>query len=179
MTAFGRVGEGRRNAAALFGGFVPDLSLYALAGVAILWMGVPAETVFREYYYSPAWQQIFKIDNSFVIWGAVLVVALWTKRHVLSVFAASGLLHIALDFPFHNDDARPHFWPISDWVFESPVSYWDPAHYGGMIGWVEWLACAVCLAALWRRFSGWVGRSLVLLAAVVQVAPMLAWRILF
>ena len=150
-----------------------------MAGVSIFVLGVPAQVVFNQYYYSPAWQQVFALDNSFVLWGVGLALALWARNSVFAVFAASGLLHIAFDFPLHNEDARPHFWPLSDWVFVSPVSYWDPAHYGEVVGWIEWAACALCLVILWRRFTDWMSRACILVGALVQVAPMIAWRILF
>ena len=163
--------------AALFGGFAPDLSLYAMTGVATLVLGIPAERVFRELYYSPTWQQVFAVDNSFVLWGLGCALALWARSRVLTVFCAAALLHIALDFPFHNHDARPHFWPLTDWVFISPLSYWDPRHFGGVVGWIEWLACAVCLVVLWRRFHGVVARCLIGLGAALQLVPMILWRL--
>ncbi|MDQ6971679.1 MAG: hypothetical protein Q9M30_03440 [Mariprofundaceae bacterium] len=46
-------------------------------------------------------------------------------------------LHSCFDFPLHHNDAHHHFYPLSMWQFHSPVSYWDPAHYGGIAGPVE------------------------------------------
>ena len=39
----------------------------------------------------------------------------------------------------HHDDAHAHFRPISDWRFESPISYWDSEHYGNVFGALEML----------------------------------------
>jgi len=35
-------------------------------------------------------------------------------------------LHALFDFPLHHDDGHRHFWPFSEFRFDSPVSYWDP-----------------------------------------------------
>ena len=53
------------------------------------------------------------------------------------MIGAAALLHLTFDLPFHHDDAHPHFWPFSDWRFTSPLSYWDPAHDGGVIALAE------------------------------------------
>ena len=98
---------------------------------------------------------------------------------VAAVFCASALLHLAFDFPFHNDDARPHFWPLSDWVFESPLSYWDRAHHGTLVGAAEWIACAVCLVVLWIRFREPVARTMVASGMALQLAPVALWSMMF
>ena len=77
--AFARPGAGRVTAAALLGAFLPDASLYLMAGWHMIVLGTPPDVVFREYYYSNAWQQVFGIDNSFVLWGIALGFALWRQ----------------------------------------------------------------------------------------------------
>ena len=139
--------------AALLGALAPDLSLYVLAGVALIVLQIPPQVVFDELYFSDAWQTVFAIDNSFFVWGALFGLALWLRRPVLVVFTAAALLHLATDFPFHNDDARPHFWPLTDWRFRSPLSYWDPAHYGAIVSLAEAALALVLIVFLWRRFQ--------------------------
>ena len=65
----------------------------------------------------------------------------------LAVQPQAALLHLAFDLPLHHSDARPHFWPLSDWVFRPPLSYWNPARHGDLVGAVEIGAC-VALCAL-------------------------------
>ncbi len=165
--------------AALLGALAPDLSLYLMAGVSLYILDVPARIVFREYYYSDAWQQVFAIDNSFVLWGILLVVALWRKGPALIAFAGAGLMHLALDFPLHNHDARQHFWPLTDWVFISPVSYWDSDHYGRVVGPLEIAICLVLCVMLWLRFRDWGTRTVVAGAAGLQMAPVVIWGMMF
>lgn len=169
----------KRNSGAVLGGALPDLSLYLLAGTALFLLSIPPQVVFNDLYFSPAWQTIFAIDNSIPLWTAVLALGLWRKWEVVSVVAIAALLHIALDFPLHHDDGRPHFWPFSNWVFESPVSYWDSAQYAGFVAPFTLLMSAVCSVALWRRFPSWGPRLSVaaLMAAEVWVARQ--WLLFF
>ncbi|MEM9584987.1 MAG: cobalamin biosynthesis protein CobQ [Pseudomonadota bacterium] len=178
-TAFGKPGKPWVTGAAIFGGLAPDLSLYLMAGWQLVILGTDPNIVFLVMYYSDSWQAIFAVDNSFFVWGALLGFALWAKSAAFIAFAGAGLLHLALDFPLHNDDARLHFWPVSDWKFISPVSYWDPQHYGSVVGPIETALSLACLALLWRRFRLLWQRVILSCAAVLQMMPFLIWIILF
>jgi membrane-bound metal-dependent hydrolase YbcI (DUF457 family) len=61
------------------------------------------------------------------VWGARL---LW--------FAAGCGVHSVVDILTHHDDGPLLFFPL-DWSirFISPVSYWDPAHYGNVVAPLE------------------------------------------
>lgn len=165
--------------AALLGAMAPDLSLYVMVAVSIWGMGIPAETVFREYYYSDAWQQVFAVDNSFILWGVLFVLAFWRRWIRLVAFAGAGLLHLALDFPLHTHDARMHFWPVSDWVFESPVSYWDTAAHAGIVGPVGLFLSFGCAILLWRRFRQWGIRIASVAFLAMEAASSGIWRFVF
>lgn len=176
---FAKPDQPKRNTAALVGGLLPDASLYTLAGWHLFVLGTPPQTVFDEYYFSDAWQSIFAIDNSFILWGMVLALGLWFKITWLWVLAGAALLHIGFDFPLHHDDGRMHFWPVSDWIFQSPVSYWDRKHYGGFVGPIETGLCLILLVILWRRFAGWFARVLIAAAGIFQIAPVFIWLFMF
>ena len=118
---------------ALAGGLLPDLSLYVLAGVSIFVLSIPADVVFDKLYFSDSWQLVFSIDNSFILWGIGLVLAVAFKRPVFIAMTCAALLHLICDFALHHDDARAHFWPISNWRFESPLSYWDSNHRAALV----------------------------------------------
>ena len=51
-------------------------------------------------------------------------------RKILLWFLLGWLGHAVADFFSHVDGARPLFWPLSDWEWSSPVSYYDPLYYG-------------------------------------------------
>ena len=177
--AFGDPGRRRVTAAALAGAILPDLSLYLLAGTSIFILSIPPQVVFDQLYFSDEWQLIFAIDNSFLLWGALLAFAAFLRSGVLLALSGAALLHLLLDFGLHHDDARRHFWPLTDWVFVSPFSYWDPRHYGGWIGPLEvGLALSLCLI-LWRRFTGALARTGITLLALAELAPMVMWTLMF
>jgi len=148
---FGRAGETRLIWAAVLGALAPDASLYLMAGVSLFVLAIPPQVVFDELYFSDAWQTVFAIDNSFFLWGTLMTLGLWRRSQWLIAFAGAALLHLLLDFPLHADDGRPHFWPLSDWVFASPVSYWDSRYHAAWVAPVTIAICVISYAVIWRK----------------------------
>ncbi|MEL6957645.1 MAG: cobalamin biosynthesis protein CobQ [Pseudomonadota bacterium] len=179
LSAFGKPDAPKVTLAALTGAILPDLSLYLLAGTHLFVLGTSPEVVFNELYFSDLWQTIFKIDNSFLIWGVGLGLALAMRSAWAVALCGAALLHIGLDFPLHHDDGRAHFWPLTDWIFQSPVSYWDPRHYGGLVGAAEIVLCLALCAWLWSRFRGLVMRLLIVSLALAELVPGILWAIMF
>ena len=176
---FARRGQPRVTGGSVLGALMPDLSLYVLGGVSLFLLQIPPQVVFGELYYSDAWQTIFAIDNSFVIWGVLMALGLWRGWRPLIAFSGAALLHIATDFPLHHDDGRPHFWPLSNWVYESPVSYWDSAHHANLVAPVTLLLALACAFVLWRRFPNWLGRIAVLIAVGCELWVARQWLLFF
>ena len=172
---FARPARAGLLAAGLLGGLAPDLSLYVLGGVSLFILQIPPQVVFDELYFSNAWQTVFAIDNSFLVWGAVLAIGFWRGWLWLQVFAAAALLHIALDFPLHHDDGRPHFWPLTGWVFESPVSYWDMARGAGFIAPIEGALAGLATWALWQRFARLWSRVLFAVLFAMELWVIRGW----
>jgi membrane-bound metal-dependent hydrolase YbcI (DUF457 family) len=159
--------------AALAGGLTPDLPMFAMVLWATRAVGVPEHEVFGTLFFSDTWQSVFAIDHSFFVWGGLLGLAIWRRQIILRAFAGAGLLHALADFLTHHDDARRQFWPVSDWVFRSPVSYWDARFYGNAFGMFE-VALVVSLTAfLCWRLKGWAERALVLAVASPVLVPFL------
>lgn len=173
--AFGR-GHGRKvMIAALIGSLLPDLSLYLMAGISLSVLNIPASEVFGELYYSAAWKQVFAIDNSFLIWGTLLAAAIWARRRWAIALTAAALLHLALDFPLHHDDGRPHFWPISWWEFESPLSYWDTRHGAGWIGPLGLLASLASAVLIIRTRPGTALTILTVALMIAEIRVVIGW----
>ena len=159
--------------AALAGGLAPDLPMFAMVLWATRVVGVPEHEVFSTLFFSETWQSVFAIGHSFFVWGGLLALAVWCRQIILRAFAGAGLLHALADFLTHHDDARRQFWPVSDWVFRSPVSYWDARFYGNVFGLFE-VALVVTLAAfLCWRLARWRERLLVLVVAAPVLLPVL------
>ncbi|KIN63895.1 hypothetical protein Z946_2777 [Sulfitobacter noctilucicola] len=176
---FGKRGERQLVWAALAGALLPDLSLYVLAGVSMHLLNIPPRVVFDELYFSDLWQAVFAVDNSFIVWGALFVLALWRQSRWAMALTGAALLHLALDFPLHHDDGRPHLWPMTDWIFESPISYWDRAHGALWIAPVEATVALICGGViLMRRPGWWLGLlTIALVAAELMVARI--WMFVF
>ncbi len=168
---FCRPGRARRNVAALAGGFAPDAFLIGLWGWSKL-NGVPERSLWNEVYWSAPVQLGQAVSNSFPLFALMLALAGLLRSRVATIFAGAGLLHLATDFPVHGSDAHVHFWPISDWRFSSPISYWEPDRYGVIVGGLEGLLAIGLIILLWRRFSAsWVRAALIIALAAYIVAP--------
>ncbi|MCP5038144.1 MAG: cobalamin biosynthesis protein CobQ [Rhodobacteraceae bacterium] len=176
---FAKPGQKKVTAAALLGGFLPDFSLYFMFFWHRFVLNVSENQIFGQLYYSDRWQSIFAVDNSFLVWALILALALVVKRPWLVVLAGAALLHLCFDFPLHNDDARAHFWPISLWRFESPVSYWDSRHYGAILAPLEYIFALILLAILWRRFDHRGVRSVLAVTALLPLAPLVIFGWMF
>ncbi|MEM6740453.1 MAG: cobalamin biosynthesis protein CobQ [Pseudomonadota bacterium] len=164
---------------AALGSLLPDLSLYVLAGVSLFLLRISPERVFSELYFSPAWQSVFSIDNSLVIWGLGFLLALTLQSTPWMAFSTAGLLHIASDMALHNDDARPHFWPITDWVFESPISYWDSQHHAALVAPFTVLAMLLSAYVIWQRWPKMSIRGAVLAACCLELWVVRQWLVFF
>lgn len=165
--------------AAIAGALLPDLSLYLLAGSALYIFGIAPQVVFDELYFSDTWQTIFAIDNSFVIWGGLFAVALWRGAPWAIALTGAALLHLCFDFPLHHDDGRAHFWPLTGWVFESPLSYWDRDHGAMWLAPVEAVAASLAAITLWQRRFGWGLLVLITLLLLAEIWIVRQWLFFF
>ncbi len=168
LAAFGRPQNAKVTTAALIGSFIPDLSLYAMAGWHLRVLGTSPNVVFNELYFSEAWHSIFRIDNSIILWGIALGLAIMAKSKIAIALCGAAMLHLALDFPLHHDDGRAHFWPITSWIFESPVSYWDRNHFGHVVSPIEILVSLVACVYAFRKWVGIEMRVFIGLLAALQ-----------
>lgn len=59
--------------------------------------------------------------------------------------------HVAADALTHGSDARPLLWPVSEWRFESPVSYRESGRYGRLFTFAEHAALLLVAARMIHR----------------------------
>lgn len=175
----GRGGGARVTWAALAGALLPDMSLYLLAGVSFYILNIPPSTVFNDLYFSDTWQTIFAIDNSFFIWGALFGVALWRRSDWVIALTGAALLHLVFDLPLHHDDGRAHFWPLTGWIFESPLSYWDRGYGAAWIAPIEAAIAVICAAVLMRRRLGIALNVLTLGLVIAELMVVRNWLFFF
>ncbi|MEL7284115.1 MAG: cobalamin biosynthesis protein CobQ [Pseudomonadota bacterium] len=175
--ALSRPQSPKRNWAVLLGAFVPDASMFVFFAWSRI-QGWSGEETWSVQYWNEPWQTLGAVSNSFVLFGVLLLLALHRKWVLVSAACAAALIHLALDFPLHADDAHRHFWPVSNWRFFSPVSYWDPDYNGWLGGVIESVFTLGALIVLWVRFTSTRWRAVFLGLASVQVL-MLAAQIMW
>jgi len=133
------------------GALVPDLPMFGFYAFERFALARPERTIWSEAYFRPEWQALFDACNSIPLVALGALIAWKAGRTGWLVFFLSMGLHCLEDLPLHNDDAHAHFYPFSNWHFHSPVSYWDPRHYGYLFGAAEVVLVVACSIALMRK----------------------------
>jgi hypothetical protein len=112
------------------GAVLPDVPMMLFYAWQKGVLGRPERLIWSEAYWDAAWQTFFDIPNSLPLLGLAGLAAWRLGAPRAALLFASMAVHAICDLAVHHDDAHRHFLPLSDWRFASPVSYWDPAHYG-------------------------------------------------
>ena len=142
----------------VIGAILPDAPMFWFYFVEKVIRKTPESVIWRESYYQPHWQDFIDLFNSIPLIGIGLLVALGCGSTIGTLLCGSMLLHIAGDLPLHHDDAHRHFFPFSNWRFESPISYWDPNHYGHIFALFEILGVIISCILLFQTYDSWAGR---------------------
>ncbi|MBE9043520.1 hypothetical protein IQ255_03700 [Pleurocapsales cyanobacterium LEGE 10410] len=119
------------------GAMLPDVPIFIFYFVAKHFYKMPEGKIWSEAYYEPLWQNIVALFHSIplALIGAVVFYYLDWKLGI--ILCVSMVFHSLLDLPVHNDDAHRHFFPLSNYRFISPFSYWDINHHGKIVSLVE------------------------------------------
>lgn len=130
------------------GALLPDVMMMVFYAYE-KWMQVPEQVIWNEHYFRPLWQNVFDLTNSIPIFAAAAILCAWLKRHSWMFLWVSSMIHCLLDFWVHREDSHRHFYPFSDYRFISPVSYWDPTHYGDIVSVLEVVFFVIGFVFLW------------------------------
>jgi membrane-bound metal-dependent hydrolase YbcI (DUF457 family) len=151
----------------LLGSIAPDLPLWLLSIGGIVYyhfyLGWSAADAFRLmfgqlYFHHPVWISSYNLLHSPLLLITSLALV-WSKRRNIGSrsrwlfwFLLACLFHTGVDILTHVEDGPLLFFPL-DWAtrFHSPVSYWDPRHYGREFHWFELALDSVLLIYLLRR----------------------------
>lgn len=129
----------KQNVAITLGAILPDLPIFLFYFIVKFFYKIPEEKIWSEVYYEPFWQNLVALFHSIPLAIIGLIICLWFDWKWGAVIFISMILHSLLDLPVHHDDAHRHFFPLSNYRFISPFSYWDRNHYGRLVSLIELL----------------------------------------
>jgi membrane-bound metal-dependent hydrolase YbcI (DUF457 family) len=163
------------------GGLIPDVPMIAIV-IALKISGIPDQVIFGSLYWQNWWQTTNAIGHNFWLWSGLVLLGLLMRDRLsasaaafdrwtlVALLAGSALLHSVIDFLCHREDAHMSLWPLTRWKFMSPVSYYDPAHYGLWFALFEASLCILLAVILFRQFKPRVLRVVLALAITLYVA---------
>ncbi len=143
----------QRLGAFILGAVLPDLPTYLFFFYFTFVVGASQSDLWDVLYFDSAWTPLITLSHSLILWPILLGISHILGLRFLKWLSASALFHITLDFFFHAEDAYRHFWPLTDWKFHSPVSYWNPAYYGNIVGSLDTIFVALLLLWIYRNSS--------------------------
>ena len=152
------------------GALIPDLPMVVFYLYERIVLGTPERVIWSTRYFDPGWQTFIDVFNALPLIALGAFVAWRARASTWLAFFASMAVHCLIDLLVHREDAHAHFFPLSSWRFVSPVSYWDPSHYGAVVGLAELvlvLGGAAVLMTCYKHRSWRVIAGLVLLFSLV------------
>lgn len=167
--------------AGALGGITPDIPMLLIV-IGLKLAGTPDRVIFGELYWQNWWQICNAIGHNFWLWGSLTVLGLYMRERLstsargydgwttVSLFAGSALLHTAVDFICHREDAHMSLWPVTRWKFMSPVSYYDPQHYGTWFSLFEAALGLTLAILLFRQFKHRLLRASLVVAMALYIA---------
>lgn len=142
------------------GGLVPDMVYFVAFFPKVFSYGS-----FMEWMHDPLWHIVWdsfvaKSVHSLAIWSAFLILFLVIfKKETLgrvSPFLWGWGLHITSDALTHVSDGYALFFPLSDYRFAAPVSYWETEFHAKEFFWISHTLMAglflLWMGARLRRF---------------------------
>ena len=154
----------------LLGSFLPDVPLFVLSVIFGLFSTMAAEGMSgpamaeydRLFFNDPTWIIPHNFFHAPFILAGILAIGLLLQRREspwgqrLVWFAMAAGLHTTIDILTHHNDGPLLLFPFDfSTRFASPISYWDPDHYGRIFTWFEMSLNIVLLSYVllgwWRR----------------------------
>ncbi len=170
----------KRTVAFILGALTPDVPVFVFFLVCGIVLGYGHEQLWDDMYFNSGWSVLFTLSHSLLLWPLLLLISYLRQWYLLGWFALSACFHIVVDFCVHTADAYRHFWPLTDWRFVSPISYWDRLSYGQYVGVFDSIVVFGLLLWLFGRYrskAARIGISLLVLLATLRLGMELAYFI--
>lgn len=168
-----------RITGALIGGFLPDIPAYLFFFYTTFIMQASQQKIWGDLYFSSGWSPFITLSHSFILWPLLLLLSYFWGKKLVFWIASSALLHIIMDFTVHHDDAYRHFYPLTNWRFESPLSYWDPAYYGNIVGSVDTIVVLLLLIYIIKQTDSINLQRLIVGVGIIYILLTLLSYIIF
>lgn len=137
MALLGKTIAPKHNIAIAIGSVLPDIPIFLFYVISKFIYKMPEAKIWGEAYYQPVWQNIIATSHSIPIALIGFIICWFFDWKWGAILCVSMVCHCLLDLPVHHDDAHRHFYPFSDYRFNSPVSYWDVNHHAKIAAGVE------------------------------------------
>lgn len=144
----------------IFWAIAPDIGLYlcvfiyAIYSQYFLWNSL--DVTFRYsfdilYFENSVWIFAYNFLHS----PLMILVFFWISKifqnylgkyyRLLFWFFIGCSLHTLFDIPLHHNDGPRIFYPLSDYIFHSPVSYWNTDYHAGYVIPLELSMCIIMI----------------------------------
>ncbi|MBW2241474.1 MAG: hypothetical protein JRH01_05765 [Deltaproteobacteria bacterium] len=173
-------GRGQPWVPILAGALIPDLPILVMYAVERGLLGTAETLIWQDRYFASGWQLFIDAFNSLPLIALGWLLAYWHGSRFLQPLFLSMGLHAGADFLVHNEDAHRHFLPITGWRFSSPVSYWDPRHFGQVFLGAEMLLIVLSSGHFIRRGQDravrFLGSGILAATALFIAFALVFWR---
>jgi hypothetical protein len=166
LAILGRKEQRETIAPIVAGAILPDVPMFLFYLHAKIWLGMDEAVIWTQAYHEPGWQIFFDLFNSLPLLALGFLITRRFETPRLSAVFASMILHSLGDLALHHSDAHRHLFPLINWRFYSPISYWDPRHYGDIVGPLEALVVVLGCMILARRFTSIRARGFIVFLAL-------------
>jgi hypothetical protein len=173
-TLLGSKKHPERNWPIIMGSILPDAPMFLYFFMLIL-LRHPLGSGADEFHFRQLWVDWF---HSIPLAATGFLICCLLKYGQGLYFFAAMVLHDLEDLPLHSVIVHRHFLPFSNYVFHSPISYWEPDHHAALVAPIEWLVVILCVAILWRRGLK-PGTQVLLIFVVIFQAVMLLYTLGF
>ena len=163
LAILGRTQHSELNLLIVTGGILPDIPIFLFYFWAKYIARLPEVKIWSEAYYEPLNQNIVALFHSIPLAVIGWLIAYYLGLPNVQILFLSMILHSLGDLPVHNDDAHRHFFPFSNYRFISPISYWDPNHYGSIVSFIEMLLVLLSSYRVFDFVGSYVGKGLLIL----------------
>ncbi|OKH37137.1 hypothetical protein NIES2119_15080 [[Phormidium ambiguum] IAM M-71] len=157
------------NFSIFLGAILPDIPIFIFYGWTKLIARQSEKQIWSETYYKAFWQNIVAIFHSIPLALLGCFVSDYFKWESLEILFISLVLHSLGDLPVHNDDAHRHFFPLSNYRFISPLSYWDRKHHGAIVSFVELSLVLLATIPVFQLLHSGIGKTLLILIDVIYL----------